>query len=473
MDRKKELKELYKNMKTDMGVFAIKSINTNRCYIEASHDLKSAMNSAKFKLNFGNHPNKELHLSLFLPFQCKIIILVINERDDEMRYNFDEIVDRRNTNSIKWDLLEKVYKDKDILPMWVADMDFKSCDEIINAFKERAEHGVFGYNTIPDSTYETIVSWVKDEYNWEIKKEWLVFTPGVVAGFNLGLRILSKEDDEVIIQPPIYPPFFRVINNNKRTLVTNPLIIHNGKYAMDFNDLEKKLKTAKLLMLCSPHNPVGRVWTKEELEKVAELCLENDVFVISDEIHCDLIYKGHKHINIASLSKNIQDKTITLMAPSKTFNIAGLFTSIAIIPNEEIRKRYEEEIANLEIGHISIFGAVGLEAAYSYGKEWLEELLLYLEGNVDYAIDYIEKNIPKIKVIRPEGTYLMWLDCRELALSQEELNKFMIEKAKVLLNDGSTFGKEGEGFMRLNIGCPRAILEEALKRIEKAVNTLK
>ncbi|NLV88850.1 MAG: pyridoxal phosphate-dependent aminotransferase [Tissierellia bacterium] len=389
-----------------------------------------------------------------------------------MKYNFDEVVDRRNTNCIKWDTLESTYGSKEILPMWIADMDFKSSDEIIDKLRERVDHGVFGYNFIPDSTYESIINWAKTRYNWDIKKEWILFMPGVVAGFNLGIRILTEEKDGVIIQPPVYPPFFRVINNNNRTLVTNPLTIENGKYTIDFEDLEKKLKTAKVLLLCSPHNPVGRVWTREELERIAKLCVENDVFLISDEIHCDLIFKGNKHTNIASLSKDIEEKSITLIAPSKTFNIAGLFTSIVIIPNEEIRKKYEEEIFKLEIGHVSIFGAVGLEAAYTYGQEWLEEALIYIEGNTDYAIDYIRNNIPKINVIRPEGTYLLWLDCRQLGLSQEELNKLMIEKGKVLLNDGSTFGKEGEGFLRLNIGCPRSMVEEALKRIEYAVNSL-
>ncbi|HEY8362248.1 MAG TPA: MalY/PatB family protein [Tissierellaceae bacterium] len=389
-----------------------------------------------------------------------------------MKYNFDEVINRRNSNSVKWDVIEKVYNDKDILPMWVADMDFRSCDEIIKAIKERAEHGIFGYSMVPDSTYEAIINWAKKRYNWDIKKEWILFTPGVVAGFNLGIRILTKENDGVVIQPPIYPPFFRVIKNNHRTLVTNPLIVKDGKYTMDFESLEEKLKVSKVFMLCSPHNPVGRVWTREELNKLAELCLKHNVFVISDEIHCDLIYKGHKHINTASLSKEMEQNTITLIAPSKTFNIAGLYTSIAIIPNEEIRKKYQEEIEVLEIGHTSIFGIEALEAAYSYGEEWLEELLVYLEGNVDYAVDYINNRIPKIKVIKPEGTYLLWLDCRELGLNQEDLKKLMLEKAKVLLNDGETFGKEGEGFLRLNIGCPRVLLEEALKRIEDAVKTV-
>ena len=389
-----------------------------------------------------------------------------------MKYNFDEFVDRKNTACVKWDSLEPNYGSKDILPMWVADMDFKSSHEIINALKERVEHGVFGYNFIPDSTYDSIISWVKTRYNWDIKKEWILFMPGVVAGFNLGIRILTEENDGVIIQPPVYPPFFRVINNNKRTLITNPLTVENGKYTIDFHDLEKKIKSAKVLLLCSPHNPVGGVWSREELERLAKLCIENNVFVISDEIHCDLIFKGYKHINIASLSKDMEEKSITLIAPSKTFNIAGLYTSVVIIPNEDIRKKYENEISKLEIGHVSIFGAVGLEAAYTHGKEWLEEALVYIEENADYAIDYIEKKIPKIKVIRPEGTYLLWLDCRGLGLSQGELNKLMIEKGRVLLNDGSTFGKEGEGFLRLNIGCPRSMVEEALMRIEKAVNTV-
>lgn len=386
-----------------------------------------------------------------------------------MKYNFDEVVDRRNSDCIKWDTLEKVYGDKDILPMWIADMDFKSADEIIAALKNRVEHGVFGYNLQPDSLYDSIVKWAKKRYNWDIKKEWILFTPGVVAGFNIGIRALTEESDGIVIQTPVYPPFYRVINNNNRTLITNPLTIKDNRYCIDFADLEKKLKTAKALLLCSPHNPTGRVWTREELEKIVKLCMENNVLIISDEIHCDLILKGHNHTSIASISEEAAMNSITLIAPSKTFNIAGLFTSIAIIPNEEIRNKIKDEISRLEIGHVHIFGAVALEAAYTYGEEWLEEVLAYIEENINFVIEFLEKKIPQVKLIRPEGTYLLWLDFRALGLDHEELNRIMIEKGRVLLNDGLTFGKEGEGFLRLNIGCPRSMVEEALRRIEKAI----
>lgn len=390
----------------------------------------------------------------------------------ELKYNFDELIDRRNSDCVKWDTLEDSYGVSDILPMWIADMDFKSADEIIEALKKRAECGVFGYNFRNDGFYDSIIKWVKDRYNWEIKKEWIVFTPGVVAGFNIGIRALTKESEAVIIQPPVYPPFARVINSSNRKLVTNPLVNRDGKYRIDFDDLEEKIKTAKTLLFCSPHNPVGRVWTEEELHKVAKLALENKAVIISDEIHCDLTFNRVKHTMIASLSQEMAMNSITLIAPSKTFNIAGLFTSVAIIPNDDIRERVSKEIELMEIDHVSIFGAVGLEAAYNHGAQWLEELKVYLEGNADYVIEYIEKNIPKIKVNKPDGTYLLWLDCRELGLDQNALNDLMIKKGKVLLNDGSTFGIEGEGFLRLNIGCSRATVMEAMKRIEKAVNSI-
>lgn len=390
----------------------------------------------------------------------------------ELKYNFDEVIDRRNSDCVKWDTLEDSYGVSDILPMWIADMDFKSADEIIEALKTRAECGVFGYNFRNDGFYDSIIKWVKDRYNWEIKKEWIVFTPGVVAGFNIGIRALTKESEAVIIQPPVYPPFARVINSSNRKLVTNPLVNIDGKYRIDFDDLEEKIKTSKTLLFCSPHNPVGRVWNEEELNKVAKLAIENKAVIISDEIHCDLTFNGVKHTMIASLSKEMAMNSITLIAPSKTFNIAGLFTSVAIIPNDDIRERVNKEIELMEIDHVSIFGAVGLEAAYNHGAQWLEELKIYLEGNTDYVIEYIEKNIPKIKANKPDGTYLLWLDCRELGLDQNALNDLMIKKGKVLLNDGSTFGIEGEGFLRLNIGCSRATVMEAMKRIEKAVNSI-
>ena len=381
-----------------------------------------------------------------------------------MTYNFDEVVNRRNTNCIKWDTQED-----DVLPMWIADMDFKSPDEVIEALVERAKEGVFGYNFRQDGFYDSIINWVKKKFDWEIKRDWIVFTPGVVTGFNIGIRALTDEDDGVLIQTPVYPPFKGTIDNIGRKLRTNPLIIKDGKYQMDYDDLENKLKESKALLLCSPHNPVGRVWTKDELEKLSKLCVENDVYIISDEIHCDLAYKANKHTMIASLSEEMANRTITLIAPSKTFNIAGLFTSVAIIPNEEIRNKVNAEIAAVGIDHTSIFGALGLEAAYTYGEAWLDELLDYLEGNADYVVDFIKEHIPEVKIIKPDGTFLLWLDFSSLGLSQDELIDLMLNKAKVNMNDGTNFGEEGRGFLRMNIGTSRANVEEGLKRIEKAV----
>lgn len=389
-----------------------------------------------------------------------------------MKYNFDEVIDRRNTDCVKWDSIQDTYNDKDLLPMWVADMDFKAPQNVLEAISQRVEHGILGYNCLSDSLYDSIINWVRDRYDWEIKKEWIIFTPGVVAGFNFGIRALTKADDEVIIQPPVYPPFFNVVTSLGRTLVENPLIENNGNYTIDYIELQNKFKSSNLLLFCSPHNPVGRVWTKEELNKVQDLILENNSYIISDEIHCDLAYKKNKHTVIASLSKDIEQRSITLIAPSKTFNLAGLFTSIAIIPNEEVRNKITKTIDDNSINHINIFGLIALEAAFTSGKDWLDELLNYLESNANYVVEYIESNIKDIIVSKPEGTFLMWLDCRKLGLNHEDLHNLMIDEGKVLLNDGYTFGIEGDGFLRLNIGCPRETLIEGLARIEKAVKSL-
>ncbi|NMB07639.1 MAG: pyridoxal phosphate-dependent aminotransferase [Tissierellia bacterium] len=390
-----------------------------------------------------------------------------------MRYNFDEVVNRNNTDSRKWGTLEEIYGTTDILPMWVADMDFKSADEIIEALKKRAEHGVFGYTWEQDSFYDSIIKWVKRRHNWNIKKEWILFTPGVVMGLNLGVRELVKEGEKVLIQSPVYPPFYRVIENNNRIVNLNPLKDTGEKFVMDYEDLEQKIdKDTKLMMICNPHNPVGRVWTREELIRLGDICIKNEIVIISDEIHSDFILKGHTHVPLASISKELEERTITLMAPSKTFNIAGLATSVAIIPNEELRNAYEKAIEVMEIGNTTIFGNVGFEAAYNHGEEWLDELLIYIEDNIDYAMEYINRNIPEIKVYRPDGTYLLWLNFRGLNKSPEEINEALIKIGKVGLNEGSPYGKEGEGFFRLNIGCARSILEEGLRRIEKAVKSL-
>ncbi|MGJ0846896.1 MalY/PatB family protein [Tissierella praeacuta] len=383
---------------------------------------------------------------------------------NKQKYNFNEIIDRKLSNSIKW------WESKDILPMWIADMDFKVADEILDAMKKTIDHGIIGYDDKPDSFYESIINWVKDRYNWEIKKEWLVFTPGVVPGLGISIKSFSKEGDKVIIQPPVYPPFYRVIENNNRRVVENSLIYKDNKYIMNIDDLEKNIdKDVKMAMICSPHNPVGRVWKKEELEVFGNLCLKNNIIMISDEIHCDLTFSNYKHIPLASISDEFANNTITFMAPSKTFNIAGLFASVAIIPNEKLRKLYNDTIENMEITHTNGFSIIGFEAAYKYGKNWLSQAIRYIEDNADFAVDYINKNIPEIKTYKPEGTFLMWLDFKSLGKTSEEINELLINKGKVQLNNGATFGTAGEGFFRLNIGCPREVLKEGLDRIKKAI----
>ncbi|NLY45913.1 MAG: pyridoxal phosphate-dependent aminotransferase [Tissierella sp.] len=389
-----------------------------------------------------------------------------------MKYNFDEIINRKDTDSIKWNNLDETYGSDDLLPMWIADMDFKSPQEVIDALKERAEHGVFGYVYKSDAFYNSIINWVKRRYHWEIKKEWILFTPGVVSGLNIGVRELIGENEKVLVQPPVYPPFYRVLDNNNRIANNNPLIHDGEKFVMDFDSLEAQIDDTKLMMLCNPHNPVGRVWTKEELTRLGDICIKNDVIIISDEIHGDFTLNGIKHTPMASISKELERRTITLMAPSKTFNIAGLVTSVAIIPNEDLRNIYKRSIEEMEIDNMNIFGLLGIEVAYNYGEEWLNQLLEYVEGNIDYAINYINKNIPKVKVDKPDGTYLLWLDCRNLNKTADEINEAFLKVGKVILNDGRPYGEQGDGFFRLNIGCPRSVLIDGLNRIEKAIQSL-
>ncbi len=391
-----------------------------------------------------------------------------------MKYNFDQVVNRKGSNSVKWDNLKEVYGTEDILPMWIADMDFKAPDEVIEALQVKLDHGVFGYNVKSDSLYNSIINWVKNRYNWNIKKEWISFTPGVVTALNIAVKEFAKEGEKIVIQPPVYPPFFRVLENNNVEANLNPLIHRGDKFVMDYDSLEKSIDDkTKAIILCNPHNPVGRVWTKEELSKLGEICLKKNIIIISDEIHGDLTYKDYKTTPMASVSNEIAQNTITFMAPSKTFNIAGLATSIAIIPNEKIREVFERGVEKLEIGKVTTFGSTALEAAYTNGGPWLEAVMEYIEDNADYAIEYINKNIPEIKVKKPEGTYLLWLDFKALNKTYEEIHNALVNVGKVALNDGSTYGDEGNGFFRINIACARSILEEGLERVNKAVQSLK
>ncbi|WMJ79161.1 MalY/PatB family protein [Clostridium sp. MB40-C1] len=391
-----------------------------------------------------------------------------------MKYDFDKTIDRIGSNTAKWDEIEEKFGTKDVLPMWVADMDFRVAQPIIDALKERAEHGIFGYTKMSDSYKEAVCNWMKKRHNWEVKKDWLIHSPGVVPALSIIVREFTEPGDKIIIQSPVYYPFFDVVKDNGRELVCNSLKEVDGRYIMDYDDLENKIDDkVKLMILCSPHNPVGRVWRKEELVKLGEICIKNNIKIISDEIHSDLVYKGHKHVPLASISEEFAQNTITCFAPSKTFNIAGLQSALLSVPNKEDHEKISKAIATLDIRRDNCFGAVATEVAYTSGEEWLEQVLEYLEGNLDFLVEYIEERIPKVKVNKIEGTYLVWLDCRELGMNKEQLSEFMIKEAKVALDDGYWFGGEGEGFIRINIACPRSTLQEGLRRIENAVRNFK
>jgi cystathionine beta-lyase len=390
-----------------------------------------------------------------------------------MEYDFGKVIDRRNTSCMKWDFVERVFGEKDVLPMWVADMDFEAPKPVIDAIRKRAKHGFFGYSFRSPSFYEAFINWVKKRHEWGIKREWMIISPGGVPSLNLAVMAFTLPGDKVIVQPPIYPPFLSAIKKNGRELVNNQLRLKNGQYEIDFKDLETKLVSgAKLLMFCSPHNPVGRVWKKEELMQLGKLCLKHQVVVVSDEIHGDLVFNGHTHFPLAAISEELSGTTVTFMAPSKTFNLAGLAVSAVIIPNQRLFNLFSHTMEKAGIGMTTPFGNVGFEAAYRCGEEWLEQLMKYLQGNLEFLLQYFAERIPNIKVINPEGTYLIWLNCRALKIDTKSLKNFMTGKAKVGLVNGSEFGPGGEGFQRINIACPRSLLEEGLKRIEKAVNSL-
>ena len=391
-----------------------------------------------------------------------------------MRYDFDKVIDRKNTNSMKWDHVKSVFGDEDILPMWVADMDFSAPPPVIEALKKKAGIGIYGYPKRPRAYYEAIINWVQKRHEWEIKKEWLSYSPGVVAGINLLILALTQSGEKVIIQPPVYYPFYFCIQNNGRQISENPLKLIDGRYRMDFDDLANRAdERTRMMILCSPHNPVGRIWEREELLKVGEFCFENDIILISDEIHSDLVYPGHKHIPAATVSEEVTQNTITCIAPSKTFNLAGLKSSVIIIPNQAYRRDYNNMLNNIGVGMDNIFGMAALESAYRYGEDWLEELLEYLSQNLNFLMEYVNEKIPDVGVIKPEATYLVWLDFRALGLDRQGLMDLMTKKAKVWLDDGPIFGPGGEGFQRMNIACPRATLENGLKRIESAVKSIK
>lgn len=383
-------------------------------------------------------------------------------------YNFDELIDRTNTNCIKYDARSSFFGKADVLPLWVADMDFRTPDFIVEAIKKRAEMEIFGYTFRGEGYNQSIVKWLKRRHNWEIKPEWITFSPGVVAGLTLAIEALSKPGDGVIIQPPVYFPFFDSVKGTGRELIENPLRLENGRYYFDLEDLKNKITpSTRLLLISNPHNPGGMAWSENELRELAQVCIQNKVLIISDEIHSDLVFEGHRHTPLAGISEEIAQNCVICMSPSKTFNTAGLTTSYLVIPNKRYWVAYERvmRLPHLHMGNI--FGNVALEAAYTQGDEWLGQLIHYLQGNYTFLEEFFKKNMPGVKVMRPDATYLIWVDFSSYGLSDEALNQVLIE-AGVGLNRGVQFGKQGKGFMRINIGCPRSVLQEALVRIQKA-----
>lgn len=390
-----------------------------------------------------------------------------------MRYNFDEIIERKNTDCVKYDKLESYFGAKDLLPLWVADMDFKVPPCISEAIIERANHEIYGYTYRGDSCINNIQNWLKTRHNWTVPTEWISSSPGVVTGLSLLLMSLTKEGDKIAIQSPVYHPFAQVINDTKRKLVINPLRLTVKGYQMDFEQLEELAKEGlTALILSNPHNPVGRVFTKDELQQLGNLAEKYDFLIFSDEIHQDLTFEGHKHIALASLSDELAQRTITCIAPSKTFNVAGLASSVIIIPNAKMKQQFEKLLSSMHLNSGNLFGHVAMQAGYEHGAEWLDQMMEYLKGNVDFLRSYLNENIPSIKLIEPEATYLLWLDCRSLNIETEKLNQLLIKKAGLALNKGTTFGVDGEGFLRINIGCPRSILEKALDKIKLIVDGL-
>lgn len=399
-----------------------------------------------------------------------------------MKYDFDAEVDRKNTSSIKWEFIERAgdlhlerthrfFGDDRVLPMWVADMDFQVPIAVAEALVARAKHAIYGYTAPGDSYYQSVTGWMKRRHGWDVSADWISITPGVVPALNLLIRAFVPSGGGVLVQPPVYYPFFRAIENNSARLICNPLILGNGRYTMDFDDLDRKTRDPQVGMtiLSSPHNPVGRVWAEEELVRFGEICLKNDVLIVVDEVHGDLIYRGHRFIPFSGLRPDFARNAIVCTSASKTFNLAGLQTSNIVISDEQLRSEFRNTLNATGLFGAATFGVVATEAAYDHGEDWLEQLLVYLEGNLLFLEQYVRTHLDGIRVVRPEGTFLVWLDCRGLGLDRERLRNLMFEGARIYLDDGFLFGDEGDGFQRINIACARSVLTDALERIRKAV----
>ncbi|MBN2074921.1 MAG: PatB family C-S lyase [Dehalococcoidales bacterium] len=397
-----------------------------------------------------------------------------------MKYDFDQIWNRKNTDSAKWGSLERMFGSDDVIPMWVADMDFPVAQPILEALKERAEHPFYGY-TFPDADVtESVVVRMQKIFNWTIDPEWVVYTPGVIPALNVAVRAVTHPGDGIILQEPAYFPFFSVVNSSGCHIQNNQVIQVGNRYEMDYDDLERKFSIQsgargpnrnKAIIFCNPHNPIGRLWTRDEVARMGDIVIGNGGVVIADEIHCEILMKRYKHTPFATISEEFAQNSITCMSPSKTFNLPGLEISTIIIPNKKLRDEFTSTREGI-LPSPNVFGYVALKAGYRHGDEWLEQVLEYLQGNLDFIKDFIVERIPKIKVTEHQGTYLLWLDFRALGLDNESLRAFTREKVKIGLNDGYTFGESGSGFQRMNFACPRSIIQEALTRIEKAVNSL-
>ena len=384
-----------------------------------------------------------------------------------MQYNFDQIIDRRGTDALKIDAVPSIWGRDDLMPLWVADMDFATPPFIVEALRRRLDHEVIGYTVRTPQWASSIVAWQQSRYGWEIQPEWLNFVPGIVPGIAFVTSCFTEPGDTVLIQPPVYHPYIHVPTNLGRTLRRNRLDLVDGQYQIDFERFERDVRGCKLFLLCHPHNPGGRVWTEEELCRIAEICHREGVIVVSDEIHADLTLPPYRHVPFAKVSAVAAECSITLMSPSKAFNMAGLTSSYSIISNEALRERFHRHLEHSELNLGHAFAFIGVAAAYSHGTEWLDQMLAYVQGNIDYMEQYLATSLPQVGMIRPQASYLVFLDFRKLGLPQPELNKLIVEKARLALNDGAMF--EGEGFMRLNAASPRSVIEEAMHRLSDAL----
>ncbi len=389
-----------------------------------------------------------------------------------MTYSFDKIIDRRGSNDLKHSVLLERYGRDDLLPLWVADMDFETPPFITEALRQRLDHSLFGYTVVPEELWSTIIQWVRDHHQWEVRREWLTYIPGIVKGIGMAVNVFSQEGDKVIIQPPVYHPFRLTPQGNKREVVYNPLKqLSDGYYEMDFDQLEQVTdEHCKLLILSNPHNPAGICWKQETLQRLAHFCHEHHILVLSDEIHSDMALFDHRHVPFATVSEEATQCSITFGAPSKTFNIAGIVSSYAIVPNDSIRRRFYTWLEANEFNDPPLFSPIATIAAYQQGETWLKEMLDYVEGNIRFLEDFFQQHLPKIKPLRPQASFLVWLDCRGLGFTHEQLIDLFVNKAHLALNDGEMFGAGGEGFMRMNVGTPRSVLLQALLQLKEATS---